>query len=169
MEATNPSNVVIHGYLAMFVFFTAALSAERIVRERQNHTIERLLASSVKRESILGGIFANTAAKGLIQILVFWMLGILVFKIDLELSPAAAIILSILVIIMSLAFGVMLATLVKTERSAGAIAVLASLCPCLRLSRTITLWPLSKSPSVMMLPTYPAPPVTRMFILRSFP
>ncbi len=80
MEATNPSNVVIHGYLAMFVFFTAALSAERIVRERQNHTLERLLASSVKRESILGGIFANTAAKGLIQILVFWTLGILVFE-----------------------------------------------------------------------------------------
>jgi ABC-2 type transport system permease protein len=127
VEAANPSNVVIPGYLVMFVFFTAALSAEKIVRERQNHTLERFLASSVKRESILGGIFASTAAKGLIQILIFWTVGILVFKIDLGLSPAAAIILSILVIIMSSAFGVMLATLVKTERSAGAIAVLASL------------------------------------------
>jgi ABC-2 type transport system permease protein len=127
VEAANPSNVVIPGYLVMFVFFTAALSAERIVRERQNHTLERLLASSVKRESILGGIFASTAAKGLIQIAIFWTVGILAFHIDLGLSPAAAIILSILVIIMSSAFGVMLATLVKTERSAGAIAVLTSL------------------------------------------
>jgi ABC-2 type transport system permease protein len=127
VEGTNPANVVIPGYLVMFVFFTAALSAEKIVRERQNNTLERLLASSVKRESILAGIFTSTAAKGLIQISIFWTVGILAFHIDLGLSPAAAIILSILVIIMASAFGVMLATLVRTERSAGAIAVLTSL------------------------------------------
>jgi ABC-2 type transport system permease protein len=127
VEAENPSNYVIPGYLVMFVFFTAALSAERIVRERQNHTLERLLASSVRRESILGGTFLGTATKGLIQIAIFWVIGILVFKIDLGLSPAATIILSILVIIMSSAFGMMLATLVRTERSAGSIGVLVSL------------------------------------------
>jgi ABC-type multidrug transport system permease subunit len=127
VEAENPSNFVIPGYLVMFVFFTAALSAERIVRERQNNTLERLLAGSVRRESILGGTFLGTAAKGLIQIAIFWVVGILVFNIDLGLSPAAAIILSILVIIMSSAFGMMLATLVNTERSAGSIGVLASL------------------------------------------
>jgi ABC-2 type transport system permease protein len=127
VEAENPSNYVIPGYLVMFVFFTAALSAERIVRERQNHTLERLLAGSVRRESILGGTFLGTATKGLIQITIFWVIGILVFKIDLGLSPAATIILSILVIIMSSAFGMMLATLVRTERSAGSIGVLTSL------------------------------------------
>jgi ABC-2 type transport system permease protein len=127
VEAENPANYTLSGYLVMFVFFTAALSAERIVRERQNNTLERLLASSVRRESILGGIFTGTAAKGLIQIAIFWVVGILVFNIDIGLSPAAVIILSILMIIMSSAFGIMLATLVKTERSAGSIAVLTSL------------------------------------------
>jgi len=127
MEAGNPGNYVIPGYLVMFVFFAAALSAERIVRERQNNTLERLLANSMRRESILGGIFVGTAAKGLIQIAIFWTVGILVFNIDLGLSPAAVILLSILMIIMSSAFGIMLATMVKTERSAGSIAVLTSL------------------------------------------
>ena len=127
VEAENPSDFVIPGYLVMFVFFTAALSAERMVRERQNNTLERMLAGSVRRESILGGTFLGTAVKGLIQIAIFWIVGILVFNIDLGLSPAAVIILSILVIIMSSAFGVMLATLVKTERSAGSIGVLTSL------------------------------------------
>jgi len=127
VEPEQASNFVIPGYLVMFVFFTAALSAERIVRERQNHTLERLLSSSVRRETILGGIFTGTAAKGVIQIAIFWTVGILAFKIDLGLSPAAAIILSVLVIIMSSAFGVMLATLVKTDRAAGSIGVLASL------------------------------------------
>jgi len=127
MEAENASNWTLPGYLVMFVFFGAALGAETIVRERQNHTLERLLAGSVRRESILGGIFTGTAAKGLIQILLFWIVGILAFNTDLGLSPAAVIILSILMVIMSSAFAIMLATLVKTQRSAGSIAVLTSL------------------------------------------
>jgi ABC-2 type transport system permease protein len=127
VEGEEPSNYVIPGYLVMFVFFTAALSAGNIVRERQNRTLERLLASSVRRESILGGIFTGTATKGLIQIIIFWVVGILVFNVDLGLAPAAVILLSILIIIVSSAFGVMLATLTKTERSASSIAVLTSL------------------------------------------
>ncbi|PIU55545.1 MAG: hypothetical protein COS88_04275, partial [Chloroflexi bacterium CG07_land_8_20_14_0_80_51_10] len=77
VEGFNESNYVIPGYLVMFVFFTAALAAELIVRERQNHTLERMLASSVRKASILGGMFAGTAAKGLIQILIFWVVGLL--------------------------------------------------------------------------------------------
>ncbi|MFC1984170.1 ABC transporter permease [Chloroflexota bacterium] len=127
VEAEEPSNFVIPGYLVMFVFFTAALSAENIVRERQNHTLERLLTGSVRRESILGGLFAGTAAKGLIQITIFWVAGIVIFNLDFGLSPGGAILLSILMVIMSSAFGLMLATLAKTERSANAIAVLVSL------------------------------------------
>ena len=127
VEAENPSNYVIPGYLVMFVFFAAALGSEAIVRERQNRTLERMLATSVKREAILGGIFTGTAAKGLVQIAIFWTVGILAFRIDLGLSPAAVIILSLLMAVMSSAFAIMLATLARTERAAGSIAVVASL------------------------------------------
>ena len=127
VEPLNAANYVIPGYLVMFVFFGAALSAETIVRERQNHTLERLLTGSVRRESLLAGMFGGTAAKGLIQILIFWTVGILVFRIDLGLSPAAVIVLSILMVLMSSAFAIMLATLVKTQRSAGSIALLMSM------------------------------------------
>jgi ABC-2 type transport system permease protein len=127
VEEESASNWVIPGYLTMFVFFGAALGAETIVRERQNHTLERLLASSVRREAILGGIFTGTAAKGLIQVILFWGGGILVFNLDIGNSPGAVIVLSILMVLMSAAFAVMLATLVKTERSASSIAVLTSM------------------------------------------
>ena len=127
VEAEQPANFVIPGYLVMFVFFAAAQSASMIVRERQNHTLERLLASSVRKESILGGMFVGAAAKGLVQIVVFWTVGLLVFNMDLGISPAAVVLLSILMTIMSAAFGIMLATLTKTERSAGSIATLAAL------------------------------------------
>jgi ABC-2 type transport system permease protein len=127
VEAENAANWALTGYLVMFVFFAAALSAEAIVRERQNNTLERLLSSSVKREAILGGMFAGSAAKGLIQIIIFWTVGLLLFKIDLGISPVATILLSVLMVIMSSAFGIMLATLARTQRSAGSIAVLTSL------------------------------------------
>ena len=127
VEAEQPSNFVIPGYLVMFVFFAAALSAEAIVRERQNHTLERMLASSVRRSTIIGGIFTGTAAKGLVQIIIFWTVGLLAFDMDLGIAPAAVIILSFLMVIVSAAFGVMLATLVKTDRGAGSLATLSAL------------------------------------------
>jgi ABC-2 type transport system permease protein len=127
VEAENPSNFVIPGYLVMFVFFAAAVGAESIVRERQNRTLERLLASSVKRASILGGMFTGSVIKGVIQIAIFWTVGILVFKVDLGLSPAGVIVLSVLMVLMSAAFAVMLATLARTQRSAASLAVITSL------------------------------------------
>ena len=127
IEAGNPADYVIPGYLVMFVFFAAAVTAESIVRERQNNTLERLLASSVRQSSILGGMFTGTALRGLIQILVFWLVGILIFKMDLGISPLAVIILSILMVVMSSAFAVMLATLAKTQRSSGSLATVTAL------------------------------------------
>lgn len=127
VRAINPSNYVVPGYLVMFVFLAAASAAEVIVRERQNRTLERLLASSVRREAIIGGLFSGLAAKGLIQILIFWSVGFLVFKIDLGLAPVAVVVLSILTVIMSSAFAIMLATLAKSQRAAGSMAVITSL------------------------------------------
>jgi len=146
VEPENAANFVIPGYLVMFVFFAAALGAEVIVRERQNHTLERLLASSVRRESILGGIYASTAAKGLIQIAIFWVVGIVAFNIDVGLSPAAVIILSVMMVIMSSAFAIMLAALVRTQRSAGSVAVLLSL---VMAALGGCWWPLFITPSWM--------------------
>ncbi len=127
VEAGNPSDYVIPGYLVMFVFFAAAISAERIVWERKNNTLERLLASSVKKGTILAGIYTGTVVKGLVQIIIFWVVGILAFHVDLGLSPLAVIILSVLMVLMSAAFSLMLATLVRTIRSAASLAVLTSL------------------------------------------
>jgi len=127
VEAENPSNYVIPGYLVMFVFMAAAFSAETIVRERQNHTLERLLTTSVSRRAILGGLFSSIALKGIVQIIVFWIVGILVFKLDMGLSPVAVILLSILMAVMSSAFAIMLATIAKTQRSASSIAMISSL------------------------------------------
>ncbi len=123
----NASSFVVPGYLVMFVFFAAAMGSIAIIRERQNHTLERLLASSVRKESMLGGYFLGGVFRGLIQIAIFWAVGILVFRVDVGASPGGVIGLSLLVVLMAASFSLMLATVVKTDRAASALGVLCSL------------------------------------------
>jgi ABC-2 type transport system permease protein len=127
VKPVSTSSFVVPGYLVMFVFFAAAIASVDIIRERRNHTLERLLASSVKKESILGGIYVGAVFRGLVQIAIFWTVGILAFNVDIGVAPWAVIVISLLMVLMSAAFSVMLATIVKTERSASALAVLVSL------------------------------------------
>ncbi|MBN1367849.1 MAG: ABC transporter permease [Dehalococcoidales bacterium] len=123
----NASTYVVPGYLVMFVFFAAAMASTDIIRERRNRTLERMLATSVRKESILGGIYLGGVLRGLLQIVIFWGVGYFVFKVDLGFAPWAVFVLSFLMVLMSAAFSVMLATLVRTERSVSALAVLVSL------------------------------------------
>jgi ABC-2 type transport system permease protein len=104
-----------------------AQSSAYIVRERQNNTLERLLASNATKDSILGGMFAGAFAKGMIQIIIFWAVGVLVFKINMGLSPLAVILLSILMVLVSASFSIMLATFTRTEKSASGLGTLVSL------------------------------------------
>ena len=123
----NTSNFVLPGYLTMFVFFTAAMGAEALARERQTHTLERLMANGVRRESLIVGKFFAGAIIGVVQVIVMWVVGALAFNVDLGASPAAVIALSLLMVLASAAFGVLLASFVTNVRTASAAGVLTSL------------------------------------------
>ena len=127
IERPNASNFTLSGYLTMFIFFAAALSAEAIARERKNQTLERLLTNGVMRESIIFGKFLMGTYRGVMQVVVLWGVGIVAFGIDLGSSPLAVILISLAVVFTSSAFGVMLAALVRTAEGASSAGVLASL------------------------------------------
>ena len=126
-ERPNASNFTLSGYLTMFIFFAAALSAEAIARERKNQTLERLLTNGVLRESIIFGKFLMGAYRGVMQVIVLWGVGIVAFGIDMGSSPLAVILVSLAIVFTSSAFGVMLAALVRTAEGASSAGVLASL------------------------------------------
>ena len=87
IEPFNASNFTLPGYLTMFVFFTAAMGAEALARERQTHTLERLMANGARRESLILGKFLAGAIIGVTQVAVMWTVGSLAFNIDLGASP----------------------------------------------------------------------------------
>ena len=126
-ERPNASNFTLSGYLTMFIFFAAALSAEAIARERRNQTLERLLTNGVRRESIIFGKFLTGTYRGVMQVAVLWGVGIVAFGIDLGASPLAVVLISLAIVFTSSAFGVMLAALVRTAEGASSAGVLVSL------------------------------------------
>lgn len=123
----QPSNFTLPAYLTMFVFFSAALSAEAIARERQNQTLERLMSNGTRRESIVLGKFIGTAYRAAAQLVVMWLAGVLLFDIYLGISPAAVIAISVFMALASAAFGVLLASFVRSVQAAGSAGVLTSL------------------------------------------
>ena len=127
VEPFQPSNFTLPAYLTMFLFFAAALSAEAIARERQSHTLERLMSNGTRRESVIVGKFAGTAFRGVLQLGVMWAVGIAAFGIDLGASPGAVIVISVLMALASATFGVMLASFATNVQAASAAGVLLSL------------------------------------------
>ena len=127
IQPFNSTNFTLPGYLTMFVFFAAAMSAERIARERQSHTLERLMSNGMRRESMILGKFLGAATVGVAQITLMWSVGIVAFGIDLGESPSAVIILSVLMALASAAFGVLLASFVNDVKAVSAAGVLVSL------------------------------------------
>ena len=127
IQPFNSTNFTLPGYLTMFVFFAAAMSAERIARERQSHTLERLMSNGMRRESMILGKFLGAATLGVAQITLMWSVGIVAFGIDLGESPSAVIILSVLMALASAAFGVLLASFVNDVKAVSAAGVLVSL------------------------------------------
>ena len=127
VEPRNATDFVLPGYLTMFVFFAAALSAEAIARERRDRTLERLLTNGARREAIILGKFGGSAFRGVLQLAVMWVVGVLAFGIDLGASPGAVVLVSILMALASAAFGVMLASFFSDVRAASMAGVLVSL------------------------------------------
>ena len=126
-EAFQAQNFALPGYLTMFVYFGAALSAEAIARERQAYTLERLLANGVRREAVVLGKFLGIAARGTLQVLVLWLVGIPLFGVAAGDSPAALILISVWMALASAAAGLALASLVRDVRAARSAGILTSL------------------------------------------
>ena len=126
-EAFRAENFTLSGYLTMFVFFGAALSAEAIARERQAYTLERLLANGVRREAVVLGKFIGIALRGTLQVVVLWLVGIPLFGVAAGASPAAVILISVLMALASAGAGLVLASLVQDVRAARSAGILASL------------------------------------------
>ena len=127
VEPVPSSNYVLTGYVTMFIFFAAGFGAGELIRERNNNTFDRLLASGASSTTILAGKWLGVAARALAQAIVLWSAGVLVFGVDLGGSPLAVVAVTLAMLAASALFALLLASLVNSQKSADGVTVLAAL------------------------------------------
>lgn len=121
------STYMMPGYVTMFVFFGLALTAETLVGERENQTLDRLIASRATRGSILLGKYLGNVARGTIQAIILLSAGYFVFKLDLGYAPWATFAVTMAVVLCAASLGLAMATIARSRRAANSIAVLGSM------------------------------------------
>ena len=127
IEPPNAADTTVPGYVVMFVFMAAAFTASEMARERKAGTLARMVTAGAAPTQIIFGRYIAAAVLGVLQIAVLGVFGVVAFGMDLGQSPAATVAVGLLMVLVSAAFGIMLASLVRTERAATPAAVLASL------------------------------------------
>ena len=127
VEPPEPGDTLLPGYLTMFIFFAAGFGGEELIRERENHTLDRLIAGGVSGPTILAGKWLGTAGRAVVQAIVLWLAGVLLFSASFGRAPLGSILVTVAMIAASASFALFIAAFAPSIRSADSITVVVSL------------------------------------------
>ncbi|MCI6270405.1 MAG: ABC transporter permease [Lactobacillus delbrueckii] len=102
--------------MAFFIFFFVFLiSGMALLGERTSGTLDRLLATPVKRSDIVFGYLLGYGLLGFLQAVVICLAGIYILNIEIVGSLAAVVTVCVLFAFVALAFGLLLSTFAESE------------------------------------------------------
>lgn len=102
--------------MGFFVFFFVFLiSGMALLKERTSGTLDRLLATPVKRSEIVLGYLVSYGILAIIQAAVIVLATIGLLKVEVVGSIAAVITISFLLALVALAFGILMSTIAASE------------------------------------------------------
>jgi ABC-2 type transport system permease protein len=128
-EDINPLSVNVPGFAVLFIFLTAATTAQAIYTEKKVGSFRRLLAAPISKATILAGKMTPNFITGLAQIVVLFGAGVLIFPLlgfdpmPLGNDPLALVLVCLTVLLCSTSLGVLIAAIARTE---GQISGLSS-------------------------------------------
>lgn len=103
-----------------FAFFMGANTAESIVREDEEGTLQRLFTTPTSHAAILGGKFTAVVLTLVVQVVVLLLASSLIFGIDWGRVPTVALV-TLGLIVVAAGFGVMLMSLIQNTRQTGPV------------------------------------------------
>lgn len=102
--------------IAFFVFFfTFLISGIGLLKERTSGTLERLLASPIKRSQIIFGYIIGYGIFSIIQTVIVVLFAVYVLNIIVEGSILVVLLTTILTALVALTFGILLSTFAASE------------------------------------------------------
>ncbi len=99
----------------MVFFFVFLISGMALLKERTTGTLDRLLATPVKRSDIVFGYMISYGILAVIQTIVIVVSTIWLLDIEVVGNIINVIIINFLLALVALAFGILLSTLAKSE------------------------------------------------------
>ena len=119
----NPAQQVIPGIGTMMILMVGGMGvSERVVIERKTGTFKRNLLAPVGKLSFLGGELLSGFVIGCMQVVIFFALGIIFFGLEITGSILFVALISALVILMSVSFGLIVSTFARSpEAASGAV------------------------------------------------
>ncbi len=114
----------ISGITVMMLMFGLLACGVSLIREREEGTMQRLLASPAPRSAILWGKFMFTAIVGFIQLTVLLTFGETVFHVDTFRDPATLLALMVCTTLAITSFGMLIASWAQTQKQAEGVSTL---------------------------------------------
>jgi ABC-2 type transport system permease protein len=120
-ESISDLNVNLPGFAVLFIFLTAQTTAQAIYEEKRVGSFRRLRAAPISKATILVGKMVPNFVTGLVQIVVLFGFGVLVFPalglgaLTLGNDPLALVLVCLIVLLCSTSLGVLISAIARTE------------------------------------------------------
>ncbi len=115
------------GIIVMFLLFSVTLSAQTLIEERRNGTLERLLTTRLNADELFAGKFLAGVSRGMLQTIVLLVLAFVVLRIAGLSALAQSAALALVVAAAASAIALVIAAVARTEDQATWAAVFVTM------------------------------------------
>jgi ABC-2 type transport system permease protein len=110
-------------FTVMFIFFIVGVESSSLLHEREAGTLRRLLAAPIPRWTIIAGKMLAYGLLVILQVVILFTIGHLLFNITLGNSPFALVAITLAVAFVAVSLGMLVAAFAKTPNQADNIGM----------------------------------------------
>jgi len=123
-EIANPwATRSVGGWAMMFLLFTLTATSTSLFEEKESGVVLRILASPISRVQILWSKYLYNASLGIIQIIVLFSAGALLFRIDIFSNLFNLLLVVVAAVTACTAFGMLLAAMSRSRAQASSVGM----------------------------------------------
>ena len=123
-DTWDPFAFFVPGSAVMFAFFVVPFVAAALLREKEQGSFRRLLASPIRHSSIIGGTMLSYSIIVFLQVILLLTVGALAFSMPLGNAPVALGITTLITALAATSLGLLVGALAKTSKQAETIGII---------------------------------------------
>ena len=123
-EDWDPFAFYVPGSAVMFAFFIVPFVAAALLREKEQGSFRRLLASPIRHSSIIGGTMLSYSIIVFLQVILLFTVGALAFSMPLGNAPVAMALATLITALAASSLGLLVGALAKTSKQADTIGII---------------------------------------------